>query len=157
MQDYGGFCSVSRKLLSRASSSTGSMRNRCGECLRRCPRYDQGDGRWRWQTLNAGTIRVELEAVAPRVSCRVHGVTVAAVSWARHQAGHTPLTDAQVAWLTNQTSKSAIAQLMRIAWRTVGAIITRVWADTQKLHDQFADLTRIGIDKSSYKRRVVGS
>ena len=41
---------------------------------------------------------------------------------------------------------------MRIAWRTVGAIITRVWADTETLHDQFADLTRIGIDEISYKR-----
>ncbi|TFB71793.1 hypothetical protein E3O06_11695 [Cryobacterium glaciale] len=42
--------------------------------------------------------------------------------------------------------------LMRIAWRTVGAIITRVWADTEKQYDQFADLTRIGIDEISYKR-----
>ena len=41
---------------------------------------------------------------------------------------------------------------MRIAWRTVGAIITRVWADTGKVYDQFADLRRIGIDEISYKR-----
>ncbi len=41
---------------------------------------------------------------------------------------------------------------MRIAWRTVGAIIARVWDDTGKLHDQFADLKRIGIDEISYKR-----
>ena len=72
--------------------------------------------------------------------------------WAGHQSGHTHHVDAQVAWLATQTSKTAIRQLMRIAWRTVGAIITRVWADTEKLHDQFADLTRIGIDEISYKR-----
>ncbi|TDW28890.1 transposase [Cryobacterium psychrophilum] len=59
---------------------------------------------------------------------------------------------AQVAWLATQASKTAITVLMRIGWRTVGAIITRVWADTDKLHDQFADLTRIGIDEISYKR-----
>ena len=41
---------------------------------------------------------------------------------------------------------------MRIAWRTVGAIITRVWDDTDKLHDQLAGLRRIGIDEISYKR-----
>ncbi|WP_427134893.1 ISL3 family transposase [Pseudarthrobacter sp. S9] len=131
---------------------TGSMRNRCGICLRRCPKYDQGQGRRRWRALDAGAIRVELEAYAPRVSCRVHGVTVAAVPWARHQAGHTHHFDAQVAWLATQTSKTAITVLMRIAWRTVGAIITRVWADTEKLHDQFAGLVRIGIDEISYKR-----
>jgi len=131
---------------------TGSMRNRCGNCFRRCPRYDAGEGRRRWRALDAGTIQVQLEADAPRVSCRVHGVTVAAVPWARHQAGHTHLFDAQVAWLATQTSKTAITELMRIAWRTVGAIITRVWDDTAAVHDQFANLTRIGIDEISYKR-----
>ncbi len=131
---------------------TGSMRDRCGTCGRRCPGYDLGGGRRRWRSLDAGTIQVYLEADTPRVSCRTDGVTVAAVAWARHQAGHTHHFDAQVAWLATQTSKTAITQLMRIAWRTVGAIITRVWDDTGKLHDQFADLTRIGIDEISYKR-----
>jgi hypothetical protein len=41
---------------------------------------------------------------------------------------------------------------MRIAWRTVGAIITRVWADVDALHDRFANLTRIGIDEIAYQR-----
>ena len=131
---------------------TGSMRSRCGQCLRRCPGYDRGEGRRRWRTLDAGTIRVELEADAPRVSCRTHGVIVAAVPWARHGSSHTLFFDDQVAWLATQTSKTAITVLMRIAWRTVGAIITRVWADTQKQYDQFADLTRIGVDEISYKR-----
>jgi transposase len=79
-------------------------------------------------------------------------VTVAAVPWARHQVGHTHNFDAQVAWLATQTSKSAVTELMRIAWRTVGSIITRVWDGVEKLHDQFADLRRIGIDEISYKR-----
>ena len=41
---------------------------------------------------------------------------------------------------------------MRIAWRTVGAIITRLCSDTEKLHDQFAGLRRIDIDEISDKR-----
>ncbi|GAC1487485.1 MAG: ISL3 family transposase [Pseudarthrobacter sp.] len=82
----------------------------------------------------------------------MHGVTVASVPWARHQAGHTHHFDAQVAWLATQTSKTAITELMRIAWRTVGAIITRVWDDTAASYDPFADLLRIGIDEISYKR-----
>ncbi|WP_241980602.1 transposase, partial [Cryobacterium sandaracinum] len=131
---------------------TGSARHRCGVCLKRCPRYDRGAGRRRWRALDAGTIQVYLEADSSRVSCREHGVIVAAVPWARHQAGHTHHFDSQVAWLATQTSKAAVTVLMRIAWRTVGAIITRVWADTEKLHDPFAGLTRIGIDEISYKR-----
>ncbi|TFD23391.1 hypothetical protein E3T31_05425 [Cryobacterium sp. TMS1-13-1] len=122
---------------------TASMRNRCGSCQKRCPLYDAGDGRCHWRSLDAGLVRIQLEAAAPRVSCGEHGVTVTAVPWARHQTGHTLFFDDQIAWLATQTSKTAITVLMRIAWRAVGAIITRVWADTEKQVDQFADLNRI--------------
>ena len=127
-------------------------RGRCGRCGRPSPGYDRGEGLRRWRALDLGTVQVVLEADAPRVSCRQHGPTVAAVPWARHGAGHTYAFDEQVAWLATQTSKSAVTQLMRIAWRTVGAIITRVWADVEALHDRFAGLRRIGIDEISYKR-----
>ena len=127
-------------------------RGRCGRCGRRSPAYDRGEGRRRWRALDLGTIQAVLEAEAPRVRCREHGPTVAAVPWARHAAGHTYAFDEQVAWLATQCSKSAITELMRIAWRTVGAIITRVWADVEAVHDRFADLRRIGIDEIAYKR-----
>jgi transposase len=127
-------------------------RGRCGRCQRRAPAYDRGEGRRRWRALDLGTIQVVLEAAAPRVNCPTHGPTVAALEWARHGAGHTLAFDEQVAWLATQCSKSAITELMRIAWRTVGAIITRVWADVEALHDRFAGLSRIGIDEISYKR-----
>ena len=127
-------------------------RGRCGRCQRRSPAYDRGQGRRRWRALDLGTIQVLLEANAPRVRCREHGPTVAALPWARHAAGHTYAFDEQVAWLATQCSKSAVTELMRIAWRTVGAIITRVWAEVEALHDRFAGLARIGIDEISYKR-----
>ena len=127
-------------------------RGRCGRCGRRSPRYDAGEGRRRWRALDLGTIQAALEADAPRVRCPQHGPTVAAVPWARHAAGHAYAFDEQVAWLATQCSKTAITELMRIAWRTVGAIITRVWADVEAVHDRFAKLRRIGIDEISYKR-----
>ena len=128
------------------------VRGRCGRCLRRAPGYDHGEGRRRWRALDLGTIKVVLEAESTRVKCPEHGPTVAAVPWARHAAGHTYAFDEQVAWLATQCSKSAITELMRIAWRTVGAIITRVWADVEAAHDRFANLSRIGIDEIAYKR-----
>ncbi|RYP80175.1 DDE transposase, partial [Nocardioides guangzhouensis] len=127
-------------------------RGRCGRCGRRSPGYDAGSGRRRWRALDLGTIQTTLEADAPRVCCPVHGPTVAAVPWARHGAGHTYAFDDQVAWLATQCSKRAVTELMRIAWRTVGSIIARVWADVEAVHDRFADLRRIGIDEISYKR-----
>ena len=128
------------------------QRSRCGVCGRRCPGYDPGPGRRRWRTLDLGTIQAMLEADTPRVRCRTHGVVVAQVPWARHDAGHTYAFDDQVAWLATQASKSTVTELMRIAWRTVGSIIARVWADVDAQHDRFAGLKRIGIDEISYKK-----
>ncbi|MDN5574094.1 MAG: ISL3 family transposase [Micrococcales bacterium] len=127
-------------------------RSRCGRCGRPGPGYDQGEGRRRWRALDLGTVQVYLEADAPRMNCRTHGPTVAAVPWARHGAGHTHAFDAQVAWLATQCSKTAVTQLMRIAWRTVGAIITRTWEEVESATDRFAGLRRIGIDEISYKK-----
>ena len=129
-----------------------TRRGRCGRCAKRCRGYDQGEGRRRWRTLDLGVVRAVLEADAPRVSCPEHGVVVAAVPWARHGAGHTLAFDDQVAWLAVQTSKTAVTELMRIAWRTVGAIIARVCADVDARVDRLAGLRRIGIDEISYKK-----
>src|SRR6266516_1895761 len=93
-----------------------------------------------------------LVADAPRVDCPQHGPTVAAVPWARHGAGHTYAFDDQVAWLAVHTSRTAVAALMRVAWRTVGAICARVARDGQQAGDRLAGLRRIGIDELSYKR-----
>ncbi len=128
-------------------------RGRCGTCGSRASWYDRGQGRRRWRGLDMGTIQVFVEADAPRVNCPAHGPTVRQVPWARHGAGHTRSFDQQVAWLATQCSKAAITELMRIAWRTVGAIITRVWADTEAGVDALAGLQRVGIDEISYKRR----
>ena len=76
---------------------------------------------------------------------------VAVVPWARHRAGHTRDFDALAAWLAVRTSKSAVMELLRVAWRTVGAIVTRVNADVDRL-DRLEGLRRIGIDEISYKR-----
>jgi transposase len=127
-------------------------RSRCGRCSRRSPGYDRGEGRRRWRALDLGTTKVFIEADAPRVRCRDHGPTVAAVPWARHGAGHTRDLDDYAAWLAVHVSKSSVVDLLRIAWRTVGAIITRVSADIDLRVDRLAGLRRIGIDEISYKR-----
>ena len=127
-------------------------RRRCGRCGSRAPWYDRGEGRRRWRALDLGAVQAVLEADAPRVRCPEHGVVVAALPWARHGAGHTRFFDDQVAWLAVACSKSAVMTLMRIAWRTVGAIVTRVAEDAMAGVDRFAGLRRIGIDEISYKK-----
>ena len=93
-----------------------------------------------------------LEADAPRVSCTTHGVVVAAVPWARHDSAFTRQFEDQVAWLTVQASKTAVAQLMRVAWRTVGWICQRVSDEALATRDLFSGLERIGIDEISVRK-----
>jgi transposase len=127
-------------------------RDRCPHCRRRCPGYDLGAGRRRWRALDFGTTFAYLEADAPRVSCKHHGVVVAAVPWARHDSAFTRSFEDQVAWLTVQASKTAVSQLMRVAWRTVGWICQRVSDEAVKTRDLMAGLKRIGIDEISIRK-----
>ena len=136
-------------LVARVQVKTGAAR-RCSRCRRRCPGYDTSREPRRWRGLDLGTTQVYLQATTSRVSCREHGVVVAAVPWARHGAGHTRFFDDQVAWLAVACSKTAVTELMHIAWRTVGAIVTRVAQDAMAGLNRFAGLRRIGIDEISY-------
>jgi transposase len=103
--------------------------------------------------MDLGQMRAFIEADAPRVRCREHGVVVAAVPWARHNVGHTRSFDDAAAWLVRYTSRTAVGQWLRIAWRTVGAIVTRVVADADAAAgDRLANVRRIGIDEISYRR-----
>jgi len=106
-----------------------------------------GGGRWTWAPSKA-----VLEADAPRVSWRRHGVVVAAVPWACYGVGYTYAFDDTVAWLTVRCSRTVVGELMRVAWRTVGLIVTRVSVDAMARTDWFANLFRVGIDEISFRR-----
>jgi len=128
-------------------------RSRCGVCGRRSPGYDGGEGARRWRTLDLGATRAFVEAEAPRVRCRRHGVVVAQVPWARQGSRFTREFEQQVAWLATQCSKSAACELMRISWYTVGRIIERVVSELQAAGgDRLDGLRRIGIDELSYRK-----
>ena len=127
-------------------------RDRCGVCRRRCPGFDLGDGRRRWRALDLGTTFAYVEAQAPRVTCPRHGVVVCAVPWARHKARFTRAFEDQTAWLAVNASKTAVAQLMRVAWRSVGQICERVAEQAGREVDLLAGLRRIGIDDISHRK-----
>ncbi len=127
-------------------------RRRCPICLARCPGYDQGDGLCRWRTHDVGLMRAFVEAKTPRVRCATHGVHVAHVPWARHGSGFTRTFEDTVAWLAVRTDKTALASLLRIAWRSVGAIVERVCESAIAVRSPFVGVTRIGIDEVSYRK-----
>ena len=126
----------------RAAASEGEVvvavrprwreRDRCGVCRRRCPGFDLGEGRRRWRALDLGTTFAFVEADAPQgqlPSSRGGGVRGARGRvTARGSPGRSRI---RCAWLAVNCSKTAVAELMRIAWRTVGGILERVAAEAQ--------------------------
>jgi transposase len=125
---------------------------RCGRCQTRARWYDRGWGRRRWRHLDFGTLRVVIEADVPRVDCGVHGPTVIAVPWARHASRFTTAFEDTAAWLAAHTSASAVVALLRIAWRSVTGIVTRVVDAALAGTDRLAGLRRIGIDEVAYRK-----
>jgi len=131
---------------------TRSRQRRCSRCSRRARPYDHGNGRRRWRSLDFGTIRVYLEADAPRVACPDHGVVVAAVPWARPASRFTHGFEDTAAWLVAHAPATAVAELLRVTWRTVTGIVTRVVADRAGETDRLTGLRRIGIDEIAHRR-----
>ncbi|WTD61934.1 ISL3 family transposase [Micromonospora sp. NBC_01638] len=125
---------------------------RCGRCQVRAPWYDRGWGRRRWRHLDFGTLRVVIETAVPRVDCPTHGPTVIAVPWARHNTRFTAAFEDTAAWLAARTSASAVTGLLRIAWRSVVAIVGRVVDAALAGVDRLTGLKRIGIDEVAYRK-----
>ena len=126
--------------------------SRCSRCQKRCPGYDGGDAIRRWRSLDLGTTKAYLQAAAPRVACPEHGVVVAHLPWARPGARHTWAFEDTAAWLTAHAAISVVAVFLRVAWRTIAAIVGRVVADGRDTNDLLAGLTRIGIDEIAYRK-----
>jgi transposase len=129
-----------------------SARSRCSRCGRRSRGYDRGEGRRRWRGLDFGTVPVVLEADAPRVSCRAHGVVVAAVPWARARSRFTRDFEDTCAWLAAHAPTSVVAELLRTTWRSVASVVTRVVAEASGRVDRLDGLRRIGIDEIAFRK-----
>lgn len=81
-------------------------------------------------------------------------MVVAAVPWARHAARHTRGFEQTAAWCATQMSITAATTLLRCAWRTIGAVLTRVAADLAASSglDGLDGLAKIGIDEVAYRK-----
>jgi transposase len=79
-------------------------------------------------------------------------VVVAAVPWARHGAWFTRAFADTAAWLAVHTSRVAVAELLGVAWRTVGRMVTRVAQEAGQGVDRLEGLRRIGIDELSHRK-----
>jgi transposase len=67
-------------------------------------------------------------------------------------AVHPSSFEDQVSWLAVNTSKTAVAELMRVAWRSVGQILERVACEQRTKVDLLDGLRQIGIDEISHRK-----
>ena len=123
----------------------------CSGCGQTGPLEIHGRRIKRWRHLDLGASRCWIECELRLLRCPDCGVRLEAVPWARPGAHHTRDFEDVVAWLAQQMAFTPITRLLRIGWRTVGAIVERVVADHLD-ERRLAGLVCIGVDEISYRR-----
>jgi transposase len=81
-----------------------------------------------------------------------HGVVVAQVPRADHQGRFTRPFEEQIVWLAVECSKTAVAALMRISWRSIGPLLVGLSRRLLQGTDRLEGLRRIGIDEVSFRK-----
>ena len=136
-----------------AVHATKHEAQRCPVCGRKCPSYDAATQRRTWRSLDLEGYIVHLVADTYRICCPIHGVLVARVPWAFHNSGFTKHFDFCVAWLACRLSRSAVSELLRVDWKTVGRCIDRTRHCLEPDSSRRLDgLVHIGIDETSYRK-----
>lgn len=124
---------------------------RCQVCGRPCPGRDIPRRRRRWRHLDLFGYQCFLEGPIRRAACKEHGVLPEAVSWAEPRSRFTTPFEDIVAWIAQRMDKTSTSTLLRISWRSVGAICTRVVARRREPID-FGSLLAIGVDEISFRK-----
>ena len=127
---------------------------RCPVCGRRCDCYDRAPAPRRWRAMDLARSMCYLEYATMRVRCPEHGVRVESVPWARHRSRFTRDFEDWVACLAVRCTASAVTEIARIEWHTVGEVCARVYAELEAARGKgrFDGVRRIGIDETSYKK-----
>jgi len=104
-----------------------------------------------WRHLGLGARRCFLRMPLRRLRCPAHGVVTEAVPFAPPRSGYTYAFEHLVAWLAQRSDKTAITQLVRVSWRSVGRILER-WIARHRSGDVLDGLTRINVDEKSWRK-----
>ena len=139
------------QLVARVRPKAG-MTSRCSRCGRTCPGYDTSPEPRRWRGLDLDTTPVFLQATTRRVGVRPMGW------WSRRCRGRGPGRGSRTrsrtpprGWSPHATL-SVVAVLLRIAWRSVSGIVTRVVAERAGAVDRLARLSVASSSWSTHRR-----
>jgi transposase len=127
-------------------------KGRCGRCGECCAWEDHGGGVRTWRHLDVGVATSTLIAVARRVKCPTHGVTVAQVPWARHDSSFPRAFENLVVYDAIASSKATAARRHSVSWRAVDNACIGVATEALGRIDLLAGLSAIAIDEVKYKK-----
>lgn len=128
-----------------------NARLRCSACGFSTPwTYDRRPPRL-WRHLDLAGRRCFLRMAVRRLRCPEHGVITEAVPFAPARSGYTYALEDLVAWLAQRADKTAITDLVRVSWRSVGRILER-WMARHRSGDQLDGLRHIAIDEKSWRK-----
>jgi transposase len=148
----GGAGSGDRPRLVVTVREPARRRRRCGRCGAIAPLFDRGGGERRWRHIDVGFATCELVGDARRVSCPSHGVTVAAVPFARHDSWFTRAFEDLVVYDAIVSNKLAAARRHGVSWRAVDHMCVRVATEALGRVDLLSGLVAIAIDEVKYKK-----
>ena len=124
---------------------------RCSGCGKTRPGYNILGPRC-WRHLDFGGIGIYLEYCPRRVCCRSCGVVVEKVPWSDDpRSRFTTDFEESVGHLVQCCDKTSVQEVFRIAWRTVGKIVERVYK-RHRSEDPLEGLKNIGVDEVSYRK-----
>lgn len=127
---------------------------RCPYCGKKCPKDGHSSKDLRvWRGLDFGTVLVDVESETQRIKCPEHGSIVADVPWAYPGSRFTKDFDLTVGWLAVYLPRAAVAEYMRIDWKTVGRCVSRTLNEIEPERAvRLNNLVYIEIDETSYKK-----
>lgn len=134
-------------------SLTKGQKSHCPICGKKCSGFDSTSINRMWRALDYGSCKCFIVTDVHRVNCPMHGVRTERVTWASHHSNFTTEFEQQVAYLAIHLNRTEVSKIMRIAWNTVGPILSRI---KNKLEPdskvRYNSLERIGIDETSYRK-----
>ena len=124
----------------------------CPHCdFRTRHRYDTRDVDSTWRHLDLSGQVCVLKLRRRRLRCPEHGVLAESVPFARPGSGFTRDFEDLVVWLATKCDKKTVSTFCRVAWRTVGAMCSRVMAEKLDT-DRLSGLVDIGVDEISWRK-----
>jgi transposase len=139
-----------QKRLDLTLGYTDSARFPCPSCsAANCPVYDAEDKQWRH--LDFFQHQAYITARVPRVQCKVCGVKLVTVPWARPGSGFTLLMEAMILELARNMPVRAIGRLLSVNDRRLWRVIKHYVEDAVERID-CRRVRRVGVDETSARK-----